>query len=122
MTGPKITRWNPLTYFMYGRAESKIKPLLHNHGLSIIEDFNNSTPACDAAEKRNSIATLGPASSTEEIISDLFDAGVDVFRINFGHGSHEDLKQRVEMIRRIEEFRGRPIGVLMDIQGPKMRF
>ncbi len=73
------------------------------------------------SRKAKIIATLGPASSTEEIISELFDAGADVFRLNFSHGSHEDHKHRVEIIRRIEEQRGRPIGILMDIQGPKMR-
>jgi pyruvate kinase len=51
----------------------------------------------------------------------MFDAGVDVFRLNFSHGSHEDHRHRVKLIRGIEERMDRPIGILMDIQGPKLR-
>ncbi len=51
----------------------------------------------------------------------LYLAGVDVFRLNFSHGSHEDHRDRVEIIRRIEKEIGHPIGILMDIQGPKLR-
>lgn len=71
--------------------------------------------------KAKIVATLGPASSTEKIISRLFISGVDVFRLNFSHGTHEDHKKRVEIIREIEKHKGRPIGILMDIQGPKLR-
>ena len=67
------------------------------------------------------VATLGPASSTSEIIRSLFEAGADVFRLNFSHGTHEDHKKRYDMIRAIERDVGRPIGVLLDLQGPKLR-
>jgi len=67
------------------------------------------------------VATLGPASASEEIIQTLFKAGVDVFRLNFSHGSHEDHRQRVKIIRELESQTGRPIGILMDLQGPKLR-
>ncbi|CAG2155726.1 Pyruvate kinase [Cupriavidus yeoncheonensis] len=67
------------------------------------------------------VATLGPASSTPEQIDALFEAGADVFRLNFSHGSHEDHKLRLDSIRAIERERGRPIGVLLDLQGPKLR-
>ncbi|MEM6988163.1 MAG: pyruvate kinase, partial [Pseudomonadota bacterium] len=67
------------------------------------------------------IATLGPASSTREDILALAKAGVNVFRVNFSHGSHEDHRDRVEAIRSVETEVGRPIGVLMDLQGPKLR-
>lgn len=67
------------------------------------------------------IATLGPASSTPEAIEGLFIAGADVFRLNFSHGSHEDHQQRYDIIRALEKQRGRPIGVLADLQGPKLR-
>ncbi len=67
------------------------------------------------------VATLGPASSTPEQIRALFDAGVDVFRLNFSHGTHEEHRARVEAIRRIEHATGRPIGILADLQGPKLR-
>ena len=67
------------------------------------------------------VATLGPASSSPEIIRRLFEAGADVFRLNFSHGTHEDHKQRYDTIRAIERETGRPIGVLVDLQGPKLR-
>jgi pyruvate kinase len=71
--------------------------------------------------KAKILATLGPASSTREQISALFTAGADVFRLNFSHGSHEDHQKRYELIRAIEQESGRPIGILMDMQGPKLR-
>jgi pyruvate kinase len=67
------------------------------------------------------IATLGPASSTQEQVRALFDAGVDVFRLNFSHGSHDDHHARFEAIRQIERETSRPIGILADLQGPKLR-
>ena len=71
--------------------------------------------------KAKILATLGPASSTREQISALFTAGADVFRLNFSHGSHEDHQKRYELIRAIEDENKRPIGILMDLQGPKLR-
>ncbi|MRW91408.1 pyruvate kinase [Duganella sp. FT80W] len=67
------------------------------------------------------VATLGPASSDRDTIEALFNAGADVFRLNFSHGSHADHKQRLDIIRAIERDSGRPIGVLLDLQGPKLR-
>ena len=67
------------------------------------------------------LATLGPASSSPEVIRALFHAGADVFRLNFSHGGHEGHRERYEAIRRIEREAGRPIGVLADLQGPKLR-
>src|SRR5438046_7596323 len=67
------------------------------------------------------VATLGPSSSTPERISALFEAGVDVFRLNFSHGTQEDHRARIDAIRRIESATGRPIGILADLQGPKLR-
>jgi pyruvate kinase len=67
------------------------------------------------------IATLGPASSTPEMLAQLFAAGADVFRLNFSHGSHEDHAKRIEMIRGVEKKFGRPVGILADVQGPKLR-
>jgi pyruvate kinase len=71
--------------------------------------------------KAKILATLGPASSTREQISALFKAGADVFRLNFSHGSHEDHQKRYDLIRAIEDEYKRPIGILMDLQGPKLR-
>ncbi len=67
------------------------------------------------------IATLGPASSTMELLTRLFQAGADVFRLNFSHGTHEDHAARFAMIRELEERFDRPIGILADVQGPKLR-
>jgi len=67
------------------------------------------------------VATLGPASSTKDQIRALFDAGADVFRLNFSHGSHADHRARLNAIREIEQETGRPIPVIADLQGPKLR-
>jgi pyruvate kinase len=67
------------------------------------------------------VATLGPASQDREIVGRLFDAGVDVFRINMSHGTHDGLRERVTTIRSIEKEKKRPIGILVDLQGPKLR-
>jgi pyruvate kinase len=67
------------------------------------------------------IATLGPATSSGQKIHDLFVAGADVFRLNFSHGSVDEHRQRVGAIRELEKQTGRPIGVLLDLQGPKIR-
>jgi pyruvate kinase len=71
--------------------------------------------------KAKIVATLGPASCSPETIRALFEAGVDVFRLNFSHGTHEDHRRRFEIIREVERETQRPIGVLMDLQGPKLR-
>jgi pyruvate kinase len=67
------------------------------------------------------VATLGPASSSREMIGALFEAGVDVFRLNFSHGVQGDHRERVEIIRQVEKQMGRPIGIMADLQGPKLR-
>jgi pyruvate kinase len=67
------------------------------------------------------VATLGPATSSPERLRALFDAGADVFRLNFSHGTHDDHKQRVEQLRALEKQYKHPIAILMDLQGPKLR-
>jgi len=67
------------------------------------------------------VATLGPSSSDYATIRALSDAGVDVFRLNMSHGSHEDVAARHAIIRKVEEETNRPIGILADLQGPKLR-
>ena len=67
------------------------------------------------------VATLGPASSSKEMIARLFDAGADVFRVNMSHTPHDEARRLVGTIREIETERGRPIGILVDLQGPKLR-
>ena len=67
------------------------------------------------------IATLGPASSDPQMIARLFAAGVDVFRINMSHTNHDRMRELVAAIRGVEHDSGRPIGILVDLQGPKLR-
>jgi pyruvate kinase len=67
------------------------------------------------------VATLGPTSATPEMVLALARAGVDVFRLNFSHGSHDDHAKSYANVRAAEEETGRPIGVLADLQGPKLR-
>jgi len=67
------------------------------------------------------VATLGPSSSSEEAMRTLFATGVDVFRLNFSHGTQADHAARLKFIRTLERESGRPIGVLLDLQGPKLR-
>ena len=67
------------------------------------------------------VATLGPASNDKEMIRALFDAGADVFRLNMSHGSHAEIGERHRIIREVEAETGRPIGILADLQGPKLR-
>ncbi len=67
------------------------------------------------------VATLGPASSSEEMVYKLFEEGVDVFRLNLSHGSHDEIKKRHQIIRKVEKKFGRPICILADLQGPKLR-
>ena len=73
--------------------------------------------------KRNTkiIATLGPSSSSPLKIHSLFQAGADIFRLNFSHGTHSDHRKRVFHIRQYEKRLGRPIAILGDLQGPKIR-
>jgi pyruvate kinase len=67
------------------------------------------------------LATLGPASSDSAMIRKLFEAGADVFRINMSHTSHDKMRDLVKTIRNVESSYGRPIGILVDLQGPKLR-
>lgn len=71
--------------------------------------------------KTKIVATLGPASTTPEAVEALHLAGADVFRLNFSHGDHKDHKARHDTIRKLEAKVGRPIGILADLQGPKIR-
>jgi pyruvate kinase len=67
------------------------------------------------------VATLGPSSSAPNVIRKLFETGVDVFRLNFSHGSHDDHRARIRTLRALEEETGRPIAIMADLQGPKLR-
>ncbi len=67
------------------------------------------------------MATIGPASASPEMIERLFQTGADVFRLNFSHGSHADHEASIGAIRALESVTGRPIAILADVQGPKLR-
>jgi pyruvate kinase len=67
------------------------------------------------------VSTIGPATDSEQRLAQLFEAGVDVFRLNFSHGTHQEHEQRIRTIRCLEERFSRPIGILADMQGPKLR-
>lgn len=67
------------------------------------------------------VATLGPSSTDKAVIAGLFAAGADVFRMNFSHGTRADHAARFAAVREIERESGRPIGILADLQGPKLR-
>lgn len=71
--------------------------------------------------KAKIVATLGPSSCDADTIARLFDKGVDVFRLNFSHGSHEDHARSYAILRELETETGRPICILQDLQGPKIR-
>ncbi len=77
--------------------------------------------SCNKGRKTKIIATLGPASESKEKIRSLLEKGVDVFRLNFSHGTHEAHAERVRIIRAFEKEFKKPIGILADLQGPKLR-
>ncbi|MFL9838182.1 pyruvate kinase [Flavobacterium sp. ST-75] len=72
-------------------------------------------------KKTKIVATLGPACSTREVIKEMIDAGVNVFRINFSHADYEDVKERISIIRGLSDEFGYNTAILADLQGPKLR-
>jgi pyruvate kinase len=73
------------------------------------------------SRKAKILATLGPSSSDKATIDSLFKAGADLFRINMSHADHDGMRKLVALIREVEAENGRPIGILADLQGPKLR-
>ena len=67
------------------------------------------------------LATLGPASNTKEKIRELVETGVNAFRLNFSHGEHKDHAGMLQIIRELEGELGKPIAIVADMQGPKLR-
>ena len=72
-------------------------------------------------KKTKIVATLGPASSNEEVIEKMMLAGVNVFRINFSHADHDDVAERIQIIRALNEKHQTFTAILADLQGPKLR-
>ena len=73
------------------------------------------------AKRTKIVATLGPASDSEAMIDDLAQRGVDVFRINFSHGTDEERLSKIAAVHAVQARRGLPLAVLQDLQGPKIR-
>src|SRR3954453_11087753 len=67
------------------------------------------------------VVTLGPASDSPETVSALIHAGVQIFRLNASHGAWDQHQQRIETVRAAEKSTGKPVGLLLDLQGPKIR-
>jgi pyruvate kinase len=73
------------------------------------------------AHRTKIVATIGPATSSAEAIEQLILAGVTTFRLNFSHGSHDDHLESIRLIRQVSYKLDRHIGILQDLQGPKIR-
>ncbi|HEY8192244.1 MAG TPA: pyruvate kinase, partial [Alphaproteobacteria bacterium] len=80
-----------------------------------------SSPQIKRTRRTKIVATLGPVSADMAMIRTLYMTGVDVFRLNFSHGSHEDHAGRVKILRDIEKEFSMPVGIVADLQGPKLR-
>ena len=72
-------------------------------------------------KKTKIVATLGPACSTREVLKDMIDAGVNVFRVNFSHADYDDVKSKIDLIRGLNDEFGYTTAILGDLQGPKLR-
>ena len=99
-------------------------PTVPPQDASIKPAASASTPAQfthDRARRAKIVATLGPASNTAEVFRELVRAGLDVARLNFSHGSHEQKTELIRMVRSVAEEFGKPICILADLQGPKIR-
>src|SRR5699024_2355319 len=71
--------------------------------------------------KTKIVCTIGPASESEEVLTQLIDAGMNVARLNFSHGDHAEHQQRIERIRKVAREKGKVIGILLDTRGPEIR-
>jgi pyruvate kinase len=67
------------------------------------------------------VATIGPSSSSEEMLFRLIEAGMDAARLNFSHGTHDDHAERAKLVREAQKRAGRPLALIADLQGPKLR-
>ncbi|ABM72202.1 Pyruvate kinase [Prochlorococcus marinus str. MIT 9515] len=75
----------------------------------------------DLKRRTKIVATIGPATQSEEVITDLIKAGVTTFRLNFSHGDHKDHEERIKTIRKVSKNLDLDVGILQDLQGPKIR-
>ena len=72
-------------------------------------------------KKTKIICTLGPASETEQVISDLIDAGMNVARLNFSHGTHEEHAAKIAIIKKVRDRKKVPLPIILDTKGPEFR-
>src|SRR5262245_34655396 len=77
--------------------------------------------SAETARRTKIVATVGPASASRELLYALGQAGMDAARLNFSHGSHEEHAERTRLVREVEQELGRPLAVIADLQGPKLR-
>ena len=70
--------------------------------------------------KTKIICTIGPASENEEILTKMMEAGMNVARLNFSHGSHEEHQKKIDLIKRVREKMGLPIAIMLDTKGPEI--
>src|SRR5262249_56071532 len=85
------------------------------------ESKGQAIPAAPDGRKAKIVCTIGPASSSEAVLRDLMRAGMDVARLNFSHGTHEEHARIIDRLRRVAEKEERSICILQDLQGPKIR-
>lgn len=78
-------------------------------------------PSSDSLRRTKIVATVGPASSSPEVLRAMIEAGATTLRLNFSHGTHEDHKRSIRLIRQISFELNQPVGILQDLQGPKIR-
>src|SRR5580698_9704992 len=83
--------------------------------------LNNAPSASERSRRAKIVGTLGPACSSIEVFRQLVRAGLDVARLNFSHGSHAQKAELIRMVRQVAKEEGKPICILADLQGPKIR-
>ncbi|MFZ0275661.1 MAG: pyruvate kinase [Candidatus Sulfotelmatobacter sp.] len=97
------------------------KPQLAAENSSFTAETSTSSPASPAARRAKIICTIGPACHSEAAMRDLLRLGMDVARLNFSHGTHEEHAHNIERLRRAAEKENRTVCILQDLQGPKIR-
>jgi pyruvate kinase len=80
-----------------------------------------ATPLHHALRRTKIVATIGPATSQPEVLRSLIEAGATTLRLNFSHGTHDDHQRSIRLIRQIAFELNQPVGILQDLQGPKIR-
>lgn len=102
-------------------TDFQLKTLLERQHQLRRPAMSESLPMRLAKKKTKLVATLGPSCSDDETVRKLIESGVNLFRLNFSHGEHGDHAANIERVRRIADELGETVGVLQDIQGPKIR-